>query len=179
MFRKISLCCLTDGGKVARVELNLIAFQLGRCSLITPDLHNSPNNCLSKRKYQPRIPGGPARITANAPTNIQRPPMTTAKRSIRSKNPAGWNTRGVFVFISRSNGRNSQCACLTSSVKLNKQERSRNPGGADRSGESGRARRVRFPSAALRAGMRRSTETWRSVHLLPPQPGSCGPSTKL
>lgn len=43
----------------------------------------------------------------------------------------------------------------------------------------GRARRVRVPSAALRAGMRRSTETWRSVHLLPRQPGSCRPSSKL
>lgn len=57
-------------------------------------------------------------------------------------------------------------------MKQNRQERSRNPGGADSSGESRRTRRVRVPSPALRAGMRRSAETWRSVHLLPPQPGS-------
>lgn len=125
--------------KVARVKLNLIAFQLGCCSLITPDLHNSLNNCLSKRKYQPCIPGGIVRITAKAPTSIHRAPMATAKKGIRSKNPAGWKTR-VGAYLSRSSDGSPRCALLTSSVKQNKQERSRNPGGEEiRSGKSGRA----------------------------------------
>lgn len=125
--------------KVARVKLNLIAFQLGCCSLITPDLHNSLNNCLSKRKYQPCIPGGIVRITAKAPNSIHRAPMATANKGIRSKNPAGWKTR-VGAYLSRSSEGSPRCALLTSSVKQNKQERSRNPGGEEiRSGESGRA----------------------------------------
>lgn len=77
-------------GKVARVKPNLIAIQLGRCSLITPDLHNRPDNCLSKRKYQPCIPGGTVRITAKAPTKIHRAAMATAKEGKKKKkNPAG------------------------------------------------------------------------------------------
>lgn len=159
---------------VARVKLNLIAFQLGCCSLITPDLHNSLNNCLSKRKYQPCIPGGTVRITAKAPTNIHRAPMATAKKGIRSKNPAGWKTR-VGAYLSRANEFSPRCALLTSSVKQSNRERSRNPGQEEiRSGESGRAG-CESDSRVLRCAVLRSVPECGAV----PKPGEESTTSSL
>lgn len=91
------------------------------------------------------------------------------------------NARCVCVYLSRPSEGSSPSAFSMSSVKQNKQERSRNPGGAgSRSGESGRAgSESRARRSVLECGaVSKSGEVSTSLPLsLPPQPGSCRPST--